>query len=257
MEQSFAPIASDSFEYRYNPDEDGLDNFSFNGILEHDINPVTEAGKKMPIRDYFANFKILYDWLYEIGQIADDTERQTRFKAEFDQHLNKEYCFVYFILTELLHCYDSRGKNLMMATWGPEEAGGEYIWYPIFYDVDTQLGLNNSGEQLWDYFAEPTDNDDFSTSNSVLWNCLWECYSTEIKAKYNSLRTADKISFENLDGYYTFDPKYTHSLAMEGQRPLAVYNIDEYYKYIAPSLTGFIDTSGNLANDSFGHLYCL
>jgi hypothetical protein len=49
-------------------------------------------------------------------------------------------------MTELLHCYDSRGKNMMLASWGPEAEGGEYIWYPIFYDVDTQLGLNNSGE---------------------------------------------------------------------------------------------------------------
>lgn len=261
-DKSFAPIASDSFEYRYNADEDGLDSIKFTGVLERDINPhPTEGNHKddsnWGVRDYFTNFKILYEWLYSIGQIENEADRIAAFKADFNKHLNKEYCFIYFILTELLHCYDSRGKNLMLASWGPEEAGGEYIWYPIFYDIDTQLGLNNSGEQLWDYYAEPTDNDDFSTSNSVLWNCLWEAYSAEIKDKYNSIRTADKVSYENVNGYYNFNPTYTHSLAMKGQRPLAVYNIDEYYKYISPSLTGFIDTSGNLANDSWGHLYCL
>jgi len=26
---------------------------------------------------------------------------------------------------------------MMLASWGPEEEGGEYIWYPIFYDIDT------------------------------------------------------------------------------------------------------------------------
>lgn len=255
---SFAPIAADSFEYRYNSDEDGLDSIKFTGVLADDKDPTTAKGSKYPTaRPYFANLKKLYDWLYEIGQIEDAETRKTEFKKDFDKHLNKEYCLVYFILTELLHCYDSRGKNMMLASWGPEEEDGEYIWYPIFYDIDTQLGLNNSGEQLWDYYAEPTDNDDFSTSNSVLWNCLWECYSADIKEKYNSLRTADKISYENVDGYYNFNPKYTKSLAMEGQRPLAIYNIDEYYKYLSPSLTGFIDTSGNIANDSWGHLYCL
>lgn len=33
----------------------------------------------------------------------------------------------------------------MMASWGPQKKGGDYIWYPIFYDMDTQLGINNTG----------------------------------------------------------------------------------------------------------------
>ena len=99
--------------------------------------------------------------------------RLHKFQAEFAQHLDLEYCIKYFILTELLLCYDSRGKNMMLATWGPQEEGGEYIWFPIFYDIDTQLGLNNIGAVLWDYNADATIDGDFSTANSVLWVNLW------------------------------------------------------------------------------------
>jgi len=63
--------------------------------------------------------------------------RLKKFVKEFSSHLDLEYCLIYFILTELLLCYDSRGKNMMIATWGPERLGGDYIWFPIFYDIDT------------------------------------------------------------------------------------------------------------------------
>jgi len=51
---------------------------------------------------------------------ADTREyRRQKFKAEFSEHLDKEYCLTYYVLTELLLCYDSRGKNCMLATFGP------------------------------------------------------------------------------------------------------------------------------------------
>ncbi len=94
--------------------------------------------------------------------------RRQKFYAEFDKHLDLDYCCTYFVMTELMLCYDSRGKNMMIASWGPREEGGDYIWYPIFYDVDTQLGLNNVGAKLWDYDENNTENGTYSTKDSVL-----------------------------------------------------------------------------------------
>jgi len=68
----------------------------------------------------------------------------------------------------------------MMATFGPQKAGGNYIWYPIFYDIDTQLGLNNSGAYLWDYDADVTKDNLFSTPTSVLWNNLYDLFYDDI-----------------------------------------------------------------------------
>ena len=196
--------------------------------------------------------------------------RLHKFKEEFSKHLNLEYCIIYFILTELLLCYDSRGKNMMIATWGPQEVGGDYIWFPIFYDIDTQLGLNNIGAVLWDYNADATLDGDFSTANSVLWVNLWAAFRTTIESTYRTLRSG-KLTETNIEGAYLCDPAvFTNSYAMKGVRPIIALGLDEYYKYILPGLNtgiqyqeepwkavrygGFITTEGKWSTNA-GYLY--
>ena len=77
----------------------------------------------------------------------------------------------------------------MIASWGPMEKGGEYIWFPIFYDIDTQLGINNTGIPTWDYDVDASINaaagaETFSTANSVLWYNLLYCFPDKIRKKY-------------------------------------------------------------------------
>lgn len=195
--------------------------------------------------------------------------RLKKFATEFSQHFDLEYCRIYFIMTELLHLYDSRGKNCMMATWGPKVEGGNYIWYPIFYDIDTQLGINNSGVPSWEYDVNPTDEDFFSTSNSVLWQNLWATMSSDILNRYVELRK-DNLTIDAMDGYYNAHPILGRgeidtwkeilndeeseqlqgkivSYAKIGKRPAMIYNVDQYYKYIAPAASGYINTSGKTA----------
>ena len=207
-----------------------------------------------------------------ITTFSNDTAgyRINKFKNELSQHLDKEYCLTYFVLTELLLCYDSRGKNMMLATFGPQHTGGEYIWYPVFYDIDTQLGLNNSGAYLWDYDADVTKDNLFSTPTSVLWNNLYEVFYEDIAQKYRVLRGVAEpgaealingsLTYTNIAGAYECDPAVFNSYAMQGVRPIVAIGLDEYYKYLAPALTasdfnvlgkryaGYYDTSGS-------HLY--
>lgn len=235
------------FEYRYHVDKDDIDDCldGKKGFLTY-----TQEQRNEFLLSKYANFFELCEW---INSTKDDLNK---FKTEFTQHFDSEYCFVYFIMTELLHLYDSRGKNMMMATYGPQVEGGNYIWYPIFYDIDTQLGINNSGVPTWEYYAEPTDGNMFSTSNSILWNNLWAAFSEDIKAKYIEMRKAN-LTIEHLDGYYTFNPEISGSYAMMGKRPIVLHNLDEYYKYIAPTFSGFINTSGELTRDTGSFFYCL
>ena len=202
------------------------------------------------------------------AEFTKDTReyRRQKFRAELTQHFDKEYCLTYYVLTELLLCYDSRGKNLMMASFGPQRVGGEYIWYPIFYDIDTQLGLNNSGAYLWDYDADVTKDNLFSTPTSVLWNNLYDLFYDDIVSKYRVLRgvsqpsSADakingSLTYENIAGAYECNPDVFQSYAMRGVRPIVAIGLDEYYKYLAPALketdynagklyAGYYDTSG-------------
>ena len=258
------------FEYRYHADGDNLD-------LAMDNN-ISSFGSQEQLNDYvvkkMSRWEKAVAWVastdpdtatneplsepYIVNSVTYDIDspeyRLAKFRNEFEKHFDKEYCMVYFIMTELLICYDSRGKNLMMATWGPHEKGGEDIWYPIFYDIDTQLGVNNSGVPYWDYYEEPTDNNTFSTPNSVLWNNLKRCFLDDIKNHYRKL--SNKLTYDIINGYYSFDPNVTLSIAMKGSRPIILNNVDEYQKYIAPSTTGYIDTGNNLTTTSY-YFYCL
>lgn len=217
-------------------------------------------------------YRASFSGLYKATFTKDTVEyRRQKFRTEFSEHLDKEYCLVYFVLTELLLCYDSRGKNMMLASFGPKRLGGEYIWYPIFYDIDTQLGLNNSGAYLWDYDADVTKDNLFSTPTSVLWNNLYDVYYNEVVEKYRVLRgvsnpasAEDRIvngslTETNIVGAYECNPTVFGSHAMKGVRPIIAIGLDEYYKYLAPALkqsdfnagkiyAGYYDTTG-------AHLY--
>lgn len=183
--------------------------------------------------------------------------RTEKFRNEFTKHFDMHYCLVYFIMTELCLCFDSRGKNMMLASYGPHEVGGEYIWYPIFYDIDTQLGLNNSGSYLWDYDADVTQDGIFSTATSVLWNNLYSIFYDRVVDMYRNLRGGEvttqnrqggKLNYTNIIGAYECDPNVYNSYAMRGVRPIIAIGLDEYYKYFATTTTsgiGYFDTEGN------------
>ena len=193
--------------------------------------------------------------------------RLEKFKSQLQQHLDLHYCLVYFILTELLLCFDSRGKNMMLATFGPHEVGGEYIWYPIFYDIDTQLGLNNSGSYLWDYDEECTENGTFSTATSVLWNNLWSMYKGDIITEYaimrgqsSNNRNHGNLTYKNIVGAYECKADVFGSYAMMGVRPIIAIGLDEYYKYFATTYSsgiGYYTTQGVLTFEATPtYAYC-
>lgn len=188
--------------------------------------------------------------------------RLAKFKTEFNKHLNMEYCLVYFVLTELLIMFDSRGKNMFLSSWGPTaDSDGEYVWFPVFYDMDTQLGVNNTGIPTYEYDTNATEDNAFSTSNSVLWNNFYTCFKRKIKEKYKQLRgmgQSGRLSQKKIEDSYNYSPEtYSNSYAMKGVRPFIIHNIDEYYKYLAPTKSGYYDTNGNLQKDSGSFYYAL
>lgn len=182
--------------------------------------------------------------------------RLAKFRTELPKHFNVDYCAIYYVLTELLLCYDSRGKNMMLATWGPKEVGGDYIWYPIFYDIDTQLGLNNIGATLWDYDTDASKDGTFSTPSSILWVNFAATYETKIINTYKELR-ASKLTETNIEGAYLCDPSVFDSYAMRGVRPVIAIGLDEYVKYLKPSIAGYYNTKGEVVPDSYGYVYAI
>ena len=258
-----------NFEKLFNwLDSTNLDTATNNQLTDSESNPITVTYQVSSISDDpTVTYTEISSGLWDAVFTADTREyRRQKFKAELSSHLDKEYCLTYYVLTELLLCYDSRGKNCMMATFGPQREGGEYIWYPIFYDIDTQLGLNNSGDYLRDYDADVTKDNLFSTPTSVLWNNLYDLFYDDIVQKYRVLRGVSNpssddeaingsLTYENIAGAYECNANVFNSYAMAGVRPIVAVGLDEYYKYMAPALTaadyaagklyaGYYDTSG-------------
>jgi hypothetical protein len=141
---------------------------------------------------------------------------------------------VYYIVTELLLQFDSRGKNMMFSSWGPMEQGGEYIWFPIYYDIDTQLGVNNSGIPSWEYNVEPTTGFNnaegakaFSTTNSLLWQNFHKAFVEEspekVRIAYRILR-GNNLTQGKLTGYYDFNYGVSGDYCMKGILPISVMN---------------------------------
>lgn len=285
------------FEYRYHVDADDIDD-CIDGV--GDFATATQTQKNQYLLEKYKNLQNLYEWLNStytalatgealpepvtLGDIQYSTDtaayRLAKFQYEFRDHFDLDYCTNYAVMTEFFHLYDSRGKNMMLATWGPQKEGGNYIWYPIFYDMDTQLGINNSGTPTWDYDAEPTNNDDFSTADSVLWDNFYQFFLDNIKKMYDSLRKNNKLTLTQVNAYYNSYPipaypeydswkdiladsnsearrKEIISYARIGKKPLMIYNVDEYFKYIAPSITGYVNTKGETAYDNGVYFYAL
>lgn len=213
---------------------------------------------------------------FEHFTVDNDRYRLAKFKNEIKNHLNLDYCLFYFVYTEFFLLYDSRQKNMMIASWGPEAPGGEYIWYPIFYDLDTMLGVNNSGQVYWDYDVDATPplttrtvidqntgianvevysttgstDSIFSGNGSVLWNNMRLCFATEIANLWKVLR---RVFTRSLTTKYFED----HSSNVWSE---SMKNFDAYYKYIAPAVDKYRTTSTNPDNaydKTTDYYYCL
>ena len=182
-----------------------------------------------------------YTGLDGVVYTADTSQyRLAKFKKEFESHLNKDFTAFYYILTHVLLMIDSRAKNMMLATWGPEEGKGEdYIWYPIFYDMDTMLGLNNYGYNKFNYDIEDTADNVYNGHKSVLWNNWRDAFPEYTKSFYQKMQNAG-LTYEVLLNNYN---KNQADAANEN-----IYNADAWYKYIRPFSEPYVGGDGNIVN---------
>lgn len=195
------------------------------------INEATaKAGQGINIELYGAYSNWTPNTLYEKHTTDNKRYRLAKFRNEFTEYFDMDFCLFYYILTLTLLMMDSRAKNMMMASWDLK------IWYPIFYDMDTILGLNNTGFNKFSYDIEDDPNDKvFNGFDSVLWNNFREVFTDKITTFYNEMRkymTSTKL----LDTYNTKGADVFNE---------ALITMDAIYKYERPYEEGYYDTSGD------------
>ena len=94
----------------------------------------------MPINHFKRLFKMFY-WVANSSSLSDQI-----YKQEFVQYFNYDYCALYFIFLMIFAQTDNLGKNCMFDQWFDEDISGkDSRWYPRPYDLDSQTGLDNNG----------------------------------------------------------------------------------------------------------------
>lgn len=168
----------------------------------------------------------------------------TRFKNEYTRYFNKEFLLAYYVITNTLLMADSRVKNMMIATWGKERCtwtnqSGEtvqdynWIWYPIFYDMDTMLGLDNTGAPNKYYYQEDTEQSLFN-GDEILWVFVREALESEVARFHSQLeQNGAMLTTSGILPYFNANQA---NMANE-----TFYNEDAIYKYINPFRTGYRD----------------
>ena len=170
------------------------------------------------------------------GEVTYETDsaeyRIAKFKNECPSHFNINFLLTYYVLSEFFGMVDSRSKNLFLNNYGGD------VWYPVFYDMDTALGLNNEGVNEFNFDIEYHDvigtQNVFNAENSALWNMVERAFPTEIEDLYNTLRNNKKLSYESVMAVL-----YDEQIAKICE---AQYNEDADFKYLSPLLDEGIAT---------------
>ena len=154
----------------------------------------------------------------------------TEFKGNFSKHWSLNNMIDYHLLTLAWGMVDSYMKNMVIASYGTSDDGEgnrTRIWYPLMYDGDTSLGMNNQGQLVetpgCDTIWNGIEIGNYDGYHSNLWEKFTELFADEIAERYSQLRR---------EGWFTVDKMmeyvYDDVIAKVGQK---FYNEDMKYKY--------------------------
>lgn len=82
-------------------------------------------------------------------------------------HLSIKNSIAYFVIVNAFGMVDSLGKNFTLRTWNA--SSDSVKWYPCFYDMDTALGITNSGLEnvLPTVYIDKYENQNDKTYNTL------------------------------------------------------------------------------------------
>lgn len=192
-------------------DEDNPNHMFYIGGLNFAENGNSNVGTAVGFMDW-SNEAINRDWECEFaGVIGNDdkkdhpelsrlikwvaeTNDKTTWRKEMPQYLDVDYTIDYYLNALVLGMVDSLGKNFRIITYDGQ------LWYPTYYDMDTVLGLDNSGSEK---FPSDVEFSSYNTSQSALWTKLKEYMYDEVKDRYLQMRLVSKIyTVDNIMKYY-------------------------------------------------------
>lgn len=220
----YAPYWAGAFEPRY-PDNDDNNKQYAHGRIPRQLKRVL---------DWLASLNIMAEGLTEQQKAAMDA----RFVAEYQQYFHKDALLSYDLIREGLLMADQGAKNMMWVFF-------DGLCYPIFYDNDTILGLNNEGRNQFGPYVEPHSVDRlgkfvFNGESSTLWNLIERNLDSEKAVLYSRMVS---------QGGFTYDRAlYWFNNTQSEMWSESIYNADSKFKYIDSFGVASEDGSGTQQN---------
>ena len=220
-------------------------------ILEHDDfsedftygwRYLYEGDDKEENADVFDYCKQKWIELYRFITTSTDEE----FKANLSNYFIVDTVLYYYLFTTRYCMVDNRSKNLFFhyGKTGEVDAQGNPIrkWDLTWgYDMDTALGLNNYGKQVYRYGLEDTDVDEkgeevFRESDSTFFCRVRDLFSTGLKSLYNTLESKNAWHSESF---------INKADEWQSQFPEELWRVDIVRKYLRTYNSSFINGKGD------------
>lgn len=188
-------------------------------VVSTDVNQATNQSLDTPVK-----YPHYDTGLSTTFTLDNEAYRLSKFKAEFENYFILDAMLYFYLFTEVFLMIDNRAKNMFLTTFDGQH------FFPIPYDMDTAMGINNEGALVFDYNLEDTDilgenTLVFNGQESVLWINVRRCYTTELREMYQALRSNDKKPFS----YEAISNKIN---AHQDAWPEMCWNFDAQIKYL-------------------------
>lgn len=234
-----------------------------------------------------ANFltasKEISETAYEYNNEIYNTEYDYKyaiFKNEFTKHFNLNHVLTYYLALEYVALVDNRAKNMFLTCYDTTEENIVFTdpsitsldsiinsttgvldiskidweqstfakWYTSLYDMDSCLGVENSGLSLVPYYAEWDYKHEnqyiFNGADSYFWQMVEIAFRDEIITLFKKLRTNSKLlTYSNFYKYHITD----NSEAVCS----TIINQDARFKYIDIWREGYLKYQEDNINQDF------
>ena len=179
-------------------------------------------------------------WIEAYRFITTSTDEE--FKAHIGDYFVLDSALYNYLFTTRYCMVDNRAKNSFWhyGKTGEVDAEGNPVrkWDLSWgYDMDTALGLNNYGKQVYRYGLEDTDVDEkgeevFREADSTFFRRIRDLFPAELKAMYQTLESK---------GAWHAESFINQADAWQSEFPEELWRVDIERKYIRTYTTSFIN----------------
>ena len=220
LKQNASLYSMTNEDYMYRPEVGYTDTANYNSFLDSDFN--TENGwecRNPKNNEDHIMIKSLIGW---VKSSTDD-----EFINDLEEHFNKEFLIIYYIMISLFVGTDNVSNNQTLASF---DKG--FTWYTLLYDMD--IACNNMEQAT---VALPIAG----VNDSKLWSKVHSLLNNDIKLLYNDLRNDiltvdtilsiyDDLMGNVLDEMFVLDKEYKYKKYNLEENFFFAENNREYFK---------------------------